>query len=112
MKRFRLGVLALGLSWFVAVVGAVACTFTWDPVTTYTDGTTVAGTVKYKLYFQAVGTTVIQTVADTDQVSVALVCPAGTYWATAYTTTATESDKSGIVTLRQARAPVNLRWTQ
>ncbi|SRR5229473_7166339 len=112
MKRALVAMVCLCLSFPLGLVAADACTFAWDAVTTYTDGTPVPSGVKYKLYFLPVGTAVAQMVTDTDQVSVTLLCPAGIYWVTAYTTTATESTKSSAVTLRQANTPVNLRWTQ
>jgi hypothetical protein len=75
------------------------------------DGTAATG-MKYRLYFQAAATTVPQTVADTDQVNVTLVCPAGTYWVTAYGATASESGKSNVVIVQQASKPINLTWTK
>ncbi len=87
-----------------------ACTFTWNPVTTYTDGSSATG-VNYKLYFTAAGTTVTQVIADTPLVTIAVLCPAGTYQVTAYSSTAVESAKSNPVVLKQAATPVNLTWT-
>ena|SRR5882672_5025263 len=110
MKRVVVGLVL----WTVLSLGVglgEACTFLWDPVTTSTTGTPMSG-IKYRVYLQAAGATVVQTIADTDQVTVTLPCPAGTYWVTAYTTGMVESDKSLPVILEQAGKPVNLKWTK
>jgi hypothetical protein len=80
-------------------------------VTTTTDGTAAAG-IKYKLYFIPTGSTVEQVVADTDQTTVTLLCPAGTYTASAYNVTAAESDRSNSVVLKQMTRPMGLNWTR
>jgi hypothetical protein len=90
---------------------AQACTFVWDAVTTYTDGSAATG-LKYRLYLQPVGAPTPQTVADVATPTATLACPAGDYWVNAYDpTSGLESAKSNTVTLRQPTKPVNLKWT-
>jgi hypothetical protein len=92
-------------------VAARACTFVWDAVTTYTDGSAASG-LKYKLYLQPVGASTPQTVADVPTPTATLACPAGDYWVTAYDPqSGQESARSTVVTLRQPKTPVNLKWT-
>ena len=100
------------LVWYMGVATVVdACTFMWDPVMTYMDGTPAAD-VKYRVYFQPVASASPQRVADTDQVSATMVCPAGTYWVTAYTPVGMESGKSNTVSMQQAAVPNNLKWSK
>jgi hypothetical protein len=97
---------------FAMVTAAGACTFTWDAVGTYTDGTVVTEQVSYRLHFKPAGSAVWQTVADVNVATATLVCAAGQYYVTAYTASAAESAASNTVTLQQATTPVNLRWTR
>src|SRR5213594_1948728 len=108
----RMFLLTLALVAALLVAGeAQACTFVWDAVTTYTDGTPASG-LKYKLSLQPVGATTAQTVADVATPTTTLACPAGDYWVTAYDpTSGLESAKSQSLTLRQPKSPVTLKWT-
>ena len=90
---------------------ASACTFTWGTATTTTDGAPATG-VKYKLYYIPAGTIVEQVVADTDQASISMLCPAGKYSVTAYSATAAESERSNTVNLAQMNKPTSLTWTK
>ena len=88
-----------------------ACTFTWDKVTQYTDGSSVTELVTYRLYFQPTGSTTIQKVAEVvDVVTATLVCPIGQYWLTALSTSSPETVPSNIATVKGLKAPTNLKW--
>ncbi len=84
-----------------AVSEAKSCIFSWDIPTKYTDGTPITEPITYRLYYIPVGATVAQKIAEQTAITTpSLLCPAGTYYATAFTPTTAESAKSNILTLK------------
>jgi hypothetical protein len=102
--------LAIAVFILLTVSRALACTLSWNAVTTYTTGAVITGVVTYKVYFTPVGSSTVQTVATTTVLTATLVCPAGVYSVTATAPLVLESALSTSVVLNQASAPVNLQW--
>ena len=90
---------------------ARACTFTWEPVTRCTDGSSVTEQPTYNLYFTPTGEVITQKIASVKETNVTLVCLAGTYYVTGFTSQCAESGKSNTLVLKQSAPPANLRWT-
>ena len=113
VKRIVVSMMVVGILVVVPKV-ALACTFIWDKVSTYTNGQVipVSAPVRYKLYFTPQGGTGVQTVGDTDLLTLTLLCPAGSYYLTAYTSVDIESEKSNVVMLNQVSPVTNLRWSK
>ncbi len=88
----------------VLVSSSNACTFAWDAVTTYTDGSP-ATEINYRLYVTPRGSTIPQVIADTPQTTATVLCPAGTYVVVAYNATAAESEDSNSVVLKHTGRP-------
>ena len=88
---------------------AVPCMLPWYPVTTYTDGSAVRGSVVYRVWYEAKpGTGKFQEVAQTDGLMLSLPnCQAGNYYVSAIQTTTDveESDKSTPLSKVQLTAP-------
>src|SRR5215510_7846266 len=64
-----------------------ACTLLWTPTTTYVDGRTVIGPVRYRVHLepQSGKDKSARVIADVDTPTVEVTdCPAGVYWVTAY----------------------------
>lgn len=77
----------------MVALASLLCTLVWSPTVTYTDGTTVIGTIRYIVSYQP-RKGAVQALADTDLTQLFLeTCPVGTYWVQAYHLP-DESDKS------------------
>lgn len=92
-------------------VGHAACSFGWDAVTKYLDGTAI-GTdpVVYKVYRKATDNAVRTACMVTNVATcVDAVCDPGDYYAVAVSMFGVESAKSNVLHNKQLSAVINLR---